>query len=111
LTLPSVELAPAQPGANAAGAPGTGVTVYDLSNEQYFETHPDGSVTVRPAYEKTITITCNVGWGRSCTLGVGVPAGSACFCKSVWGAIWGHAAGSEEVVDSRFALPEQTPAP
>ena len=107
--IPSVEFAGPRPGADAPGEPGPNVTTYDLSNDQYFEAHPDGAVTVRSAYEKTIAITCDVGWGRSCALGVGIPAGSACFCKSVWGAIWGHAPGSDEFVDSRFALPVKAP--
>lgn len=78
---------------DAAGgaAPGDQVMVYDLSDGTYFETHPGGAVTVRSEYRKTIGITCDVGWGRSCSMGVGVPKGSACYCKSVWGPIWGHA--------------------
>jgi hypothetical protein len=101
--LPSFEYAPPDPSANAAGQPGPDVTVYDLSNEQYFEAHPDGTVTVRAPYDKTIAITCDVGWGRSCLLGVGIPTGAACFCKSVWGAIPGHGALADELIDSRFA--------
>jgi hypothetical protein len=89
--FPWVELGPPGPGADAAGGPGTDVTAYDFSNQQYFEVQPGGEVSVRAAYEKTIAITCDVGWGRTCALGVGIPMGSVCFCKSVWGPIWGHA--------------------
>ena len=103
IVLPSVEYAAPPPSANAAGEPGPDVTVYDFSNEQYFESRPDGGPSVRAAYEKTIAITCDIGWGRSCALGVGIPTGSACFCKSVWGPIWGHAAVADDLINSRFA--------
>jgi hypothetical protein len=73
------------------GSPGPDVTVYEFSNAEYFEEHPGGIFTIRPAYQNTIGIVCDTGWGRSCSLGVGVPKGSACTCKTVWGPISGHA--------------------
>src|SRR5262249_52039413 len=91
LRLPSVDFSAPAPSVNASGEPGPGVTVYDFSNGEYFEVHPGGAVTVRPGYEKAIATRCDVGQGRACDLGVGIPTGSACFCKSVWGPIWGHA--------------------
>jgi len=75
----------------ATGRPGADVSAYDFSNGEYFEAHPGGAVTVRPAHQNAIGITCDTGWGRSCTMGVGVAKGSACYCQSVWGPIWGHA--------------------
>jgi hypothetical protein len=75
----------------ATGHPGAGVNVYEFSNGEYFEAHPGGAVTIRPAHQDTIGITCDIGWGRSCAMGVGVPKGAACYCQSVWGPIWGHA--------------------
>jgi hypothetical protein len=96
------------------GSPGADVPVYAFSNPEYFDVHPGGVVTIRPVYEDTIAFTCDIGWGRSCLLGakgqlstcslnplaadatycsplVGVPKGSPCACKSVWGMIPGHA--------------------
>jgi hypothetical protein len=96
------------------GSPGADVPVYALSDPEYFDVHPDGAVTIQPAYQGTIAFTCDIGWGRSCLLGaagegstcslnplaqgattcsrlVGVPKGSPCSCKSVWGSIDGHA--------------------
>lgn len=78
-------------GDDATGFPGAGVAVYELSNREYFERQPGGTVTVRPAQQGTIAISCDTGWGRSCALGVGVAKGAPCYCKSVWGAIPGHA--------------------
>ena len=87
----SVEWSPPSASADALGGPGADVAVFDFSNAEYFEMHPDGTVTVRSAYQETIGTLCDVGWGRSCPMEVGLSKGARCFCKSVWGPIWGHA--------------------
>jgi len=88
----SVEWSPPNVSADALGGPGADVQVYDFSNPEYFEAIDGGSVKVRATYLDQIGILCDVGWGRSCPMDVGVAKGAACFCKSVWGPIWGHAA-------------------
>jgi hypothetical protein len=110
LTGLSEELLRDQP----TGSPGADVPVYAVSDPEYFDVHPDGVVTIQPAYQGKIAFTCDIGWGRSCLLGaagqgstcslnplaqgvtscsrlVGVPKGSPCSCNSVWGPIDGHA--------------------
>jgi hypothetical protein len=87
------------------GGPGENVSVYPFSNLEYFDVHADGLVTLRPAYQDTIALTCKIRWGRSCLMGseapnspcswnpfspranfcsrlVGVPKGSPCHCNS-----------------------------
>src|SRR5260221_11674239 len=92
------------------GSPGANVPVYAISDAEVFDVHPDGVVTIQPAYQGKIAFTCDVGWGRSCLLGtegqgstcslnplaqgatscsrlVRVPKGSPCSCNSVCGRI------------------------
>ncbi len=89
--MPSMDFGSPGPAGNATGAPGPNVTVYEFSNQEYFQAQLDGTVAVRPEHANAVAIRCDTGWGRSCELGVGVPTGSACYCKSLWGPIWGHA--------------------
>ena len=72
------------------GVPGPDATVYEFTNSEYFEQQPGGVFVVRPAYQNTIGVICDTGWGRSCGLGVGLPKGAACSCKSAWGPVPGH---------------------
>jgi hypothetical protein len=87
----SVEWSAPTPADAATGGPGPDVGVFDFSNPEYFEAQPGGGVTIRPAYKEKIAIICDVGWGRSCSMGVGVAKGAACFCTTVWGPIAGQA--------------------
>src|SRR5207245_7231408 len=47
------------------GGAGEHVAVYPFSNLEYFDVHADGLLTLRPAYQNTIALTCASGWARS----------------------------------------------
>jgi hypothetical protein len=87
----SIEWSAPTPSDAATGSPAPDVGVFELSNAEYFDTNPAGTVSVRPAYRETISIVCDTGWGRSCVMGVGIAKGAACFCNTAWGPVAGQA--------------------